>query len=147
MAQVQKTVLLEFSSEQMFNLVDAVERYPEFLPWCNRSEVAFRSEQQTVATVHIDFKAIKSHFTTRNDKERFRSMKIALVDGPFRRLDGFWAFTSLDEQACKVEFSLHYEFSSRLLEKIIGPVFFHITSTFVDAFVKRAREVYGIGHV
>jgi len=66
-----------------------------------------------------------------------------LVDGPFRRLDGVWSFKSLDEHACKVEFSLHYEFSSRLFEKIIGPVFSHIVGTFVDAFVKRARQVYG----
>jgi ribosome-associated toxin RatA of RatAB toxin-antitoxin module len=147
MAQVHKSVLLEFSAEQMFNLVDDVEHYPEFLPWCNRTELKFRDEQDTVATLFIDFKAVKSHFTTRNKKERFSTMKITLVDGPFRRLEGSWLFKPLDEKACKVEFSLNYEFSSRLFEKIIGPVFSHISNSLVDAFVKRARQVYGTANV
>lgn len=147
MAQVHKSVLLEFSAEQMFDLVDAVEGYPEFLPWCSRTELKYRDEQSTVATLFIDFKAVKSHFTTRNQKERCATMKIALVDGPFRRLEGSWLFKPLDEQACKVEFSLNYEFSSRLFEKIIGPVFSHISNSFVDAFVKRARQVYGTANV
>ena len=108
MAQVQKSVLLEFSAEQMFNLVDAVERYPEFLPWCNRTELKFRDDLQTIATLFINFKAVKSHFTTRNEKQAGREMKISLVDGPFRRLDGTWLFKPLDEQACKIEFSLHF---------------------------------------
>lgn len=147
MAQVHKSVLLEFSAQQMFTLVDAVEDYPEFLPWCSRTELKFRDEQNTVATLFIDFKAVKSHFTTRNQKEAHSTMKIALVDGPFRRLEGSWLFKPLDEQACKVEFSLNYEFSSRVFEKIIGPVFSHISNSFVDAFVKRARQVYGTANV
>lgn len=146
MAQVNKSVLLEYSAAQMFDLVDRVEDYPAFLPWCNRIDLKYRDDTKTVATLHIDFKAVRSHFTTSNEKAVPHSMRIALVDGPFRRLEGAWCFRALDEHACKVEFTLDYEFSSRLFEKIIGPVFSHITGSFVDAFVRRARQVYGVSH-
>ena len=143
MAQVNKSVLLEFSAPQMFELVDRIEEYPEFMPWCSRTELKFRNPETTVGTLFIDFKAVKSHFTTSNRKRGHDLMEIALVDGPFRRLEGSWRFLALDEQACKVEFTLNYEFSSRLFERLIGPVFSHITGSFVDAFVRRARQVYG----
>ena len=143
MAQVNKSVLLDYSAPQMFDLVDRIEDYPQFMPWCARTELKFRSTETTVGTLFIDFKAVKSHFTTSNQKTAPHAMDITLVDGPFRRLEGSWRFKALDEQACKIEFSLNYEFSSRLFEKLIGPVFSHITGSFVDAFVKRARQVYG----
>lgn len=143
MAQVNKMVLLEYSARQMFELVDRIEDYPAFLPWCDRTELKFRDDARTIATLFIDFKAVRSHFTTSNQKEAPHRMTIALVDGPFRRLEGAWTFQPLDDQACRVEFRLEYEFSSRLFEKIIGPVFAHITGSFVDAFVRRARQVYG----
>lgn len=146
MAQVEKTVLIEQSAERMFELVDRCEDYPEFLPWCSRTELKFRDEGKTVATLHINYHAVKSHFTTENDKEFPSLMKIRLVDGPFRRLEGAWRFRPLAENACKIEFSLHYEFSSKLFEKVIGPVFGHIANTFVDAFVRRAAQVYGTHH-
>lgn len=143
MASVEKTVLIERTPAEMFDLVDKVERYPEFLPWCNRTELKFRNDSETVATLHINFHAVRSHFTTRNGKVFPAEMIIRLVDGPFRRLEGNWHFRALGDSACKVEFRLHYEFSSRLFEKVIGPVFNHIASTFVDAFVKRADQIYG----
>lgn len=143
MAKINKSVLLEFSDRQMFDLVDRIEDYPAFMPWCARTELKFRNDQLTVGTLFIDFKAVKSHFTTSNRKSSPNTMEIALVDGPFRRLEGSWHFSPLDEQACKVIFSLEYEFSSRLFERLIGPVFSHVTGSFVDAFVQRARQVYG----
>lgn len=103
-------------------------------------------DQRTVATLHINYHSVKSHFTTENDKEIPGAMNIKLVDGPFRRLEGAWRFKALSDKACKVEFQLHYEFSSKLFEKVIGPVFNHIASTFVDAFVRRAGQVYGTRH-
>jgi ribosome-associated toxin RatA of RatAB toxin-antitoxin module len=147
MATVEKSVLIEYSAQQMFELVDRCEDYPQFLPWCCRTELGFRDERCTVATLHINYHAVRSHFTTENDKEIPSWMNIRLVDGPFRRLEGAWHFKALSEQACKIEFRLHYEFSSKLFEKIIGPVFNHIANTFVDAFVKRAGQVYGAGNV
>jgi ribosome-associated toxin RatA of RatAB toxin-antitoxin module len=143
MAMVEKSVLIERSSQQMFDLVDNVEDYPRFLPWCSQTRVEFRDEKKTVATLHINFHSVKSHFTTENEKDIPQRMTIRLVDGPFRRLEGVWRFKRLAENACKIEFQLSYEFSSKMLEKIIGPVFSQITNTFVDAFVKRADDVYG----
>ncbi len=146
MALVEKSVLIEHSAAQMFDLVERCEDYPLFLPWCARSEVQFRDERKTVATLHINYHSIKSHFTTENSKTAPNNLAIRLVDGPFRRLDGNWHFRHLAETACKVEFSLHYDFSSKLFEKAIGPVFNHIANTFVESFVRRAGQVYGAGH-
>lgn len=147
MALVEKSVLIEHSAQQMFDLVDRVEDYPQFLPWCNRTELKFRDATKTAATLFINYHSVKSHFTTENEKESQGSpllMTIRLVDGPFRRLEGVWRFRPLAESACKIEFQLAYEFSSRIFEKVIGPVFSNIANTFVDAFVKRAAQVYGV---
>ena len=143
MAMVEKSLLIERSSKQMFDLVDDVENYPKFLPWCSQTRVEFRDDKKTVATLHIKYHSVKSHFTTENEKEYPLRMSIKLVDGPFRRLEGAWHFKPLAENACKIEFQMSYEFSSKLFEKIIGSVFGHIANTFVEAFVKRADEVYG----
>jgi ribosome-associated toxin RatA of RatAB toxin-antitoxin module len=141
MAQVEKTVLVPYSAEQMFTLVDTAENYPEFLPWCGGVDLKWRTDTSTSATLHINYHGIKQNFTTENAKQFPSRMDIGLVDGPFRRLHGFWQFTALSPTACKIEFELHYEFSNALLEKIIAPVFSHIANTFVDAFVARAEKV------
>lgn len=143
MAMVEKSLLIARSSQQMFDLVDDVESYPEFLPWCNQTKVTFRDDHKTVATLHIKYHSVKSHFTTENHKDYPSTMTIKLVDGPFRRLEGSWHFKALADNACKIEFQLSYEFSSKLFEKIIGSLFSQIANTFVEAFVKRADELYG----
>ena len=143
MAMVEKSVLIERSAQQMFDLVENIEDYPRFLPWCSRTHVEFRDQSKTVATLHINYHGIKSHFSTENEKHYPSHMLIRLTDGPFTHLDGSWNFIPLGDAACKVEFNLHYEFSSRLIEKAVGPVFNHIANTFVDSFVKRAGQVYG----
>jgi ribosome-associated toxin RatA of RatAB toxin-antitoxin module len=147
MALVEKTVLIAQSAERMFDLVDRCEDYPEFLPWCGRTEVKFRDSTKTVATLFVNYHSVTTSFTTENDKAYPESMLIRLIDGPFRRLEGSWHFRALAENACKIEFRLHYEFSSKVFEKVIGPVFSHIANTFVDAFVRRAGQVYGEGNV
>ncbi len=146
MAQVEKSVLIERSAQQMFDLVENIEDYPNFLPWCSQTRIEFRDQVKTVATLHINYLSVKSHFTTENEKVIPQRMTIRLVDGPFRRLEGLWHFKPLTESACKIEFHLAYEFSSKIFEKVIGPVFGQIANTFVDAFVKRADEVYGVSN-
>jgi len=142
MAQVEKTVLVGHSAQRMFDLVDMVERYPEFLPWCGGIDLIQRDEAVTVATLHIDYHRIKQNFTTENHKTYPSKMEIKLKDGPFRHLEGVWRFIPLSDDACKIEFRLNYEFSNAFLEKLIAPVFSHIANTFVDAFVERAEQVY-----
>lgn len=143
MPEVSRSVLVTYSPEQMFALVDAVERYPEFLPWCGGVSLLRRDAQVTRATIQINFHGLKQNFTTENAKRAPAEMRIQLIDGPFRRLEGGWRFTSLAGQGCKVELELNYEYSSRVLEKLVGPVFNRIAATLVEAFVKRAAQVYG----
>ena len=146
MAIVEKSVLIERSSAEMFNLVENIEDYPKFLPWCAKTEIDYRDAVRTVATLHISYLSVRSHFTTENGKQYPHVMSMRLVDGPFRRLEGQWNFRALSENACKIEFRLAYEFSSKIFEKVIGPVFGQIADTFVDAFVRRADVVYGEKH-
>jgi ribosome-associated toxin RatA of RatAB toxin-antitoxin module len=142
MAQVEKTVLVGHSAQRMFDLVDMVELYPEFLPWCGGIDILQRDDAVTVATLHIDYHHIKQNFTTENHKIYPTLMDIKLKDGPFRHLEGIWRFIPLSDDACKIDFRLNYEFSNAFLEKLISPVFSHIANTFVDAFVERAEQVY-----
>jgi ribosome-associated toxin RatA of RatAB toxin-antitoxin module len=142
MALVEKTVIVPHSAEQMFKLVDSVEDYPKFLPWCGGSSVDAMDGEIMHATVHIDYHHIKQSFSTRNSRSIPSRIDIALVNGPFRHLDGEWLFIALTPTACKIDFRLHYEFSSKLLEKLVGPVFHYIADSFVDAFIHRADKVY-----
>ncbi len=143
MALVEKSILIMRTPEQMFALVDQVEDYPHFLPWCGGVEVLARDAEKTAARIHIDYRGIRTHFATENSKQPPHLMTLHFREGPFRRLDGCWRFTRLGDNGCKIEFRLHYEFSSRLLEKALGPLFGHIVNTFVDSFVKRAHQIHG----
>ena len=142
MALVEKSVLVEYSAERMYGLVDDVERYPEFLPWCGGTEVELRDVTLTRAAILIDYHGIKQSFKTENHTQPPERIEIRLVSGPFHRLDGSWRFTPLSSQACKIDFRLQYEFSNRLLEKLVGPVFKHIANTLLDAFLRRAEQLY-----
>ena len=143
MPEVSRSVLVGFTPEQMFGLVDAVEEYPRFLPWCGGATVLHRDEHLTRAALLINYHGIRQGFTTENAKREPVEMLIRLVEGPFRSLDGSWRFTGLAGRGCKVELNLRYEFSSRILEKLVGPVFNHIADTLVDAFARRAEQIYG----
>ena len=143
MAVVHKTVFLGYSAEQMFDLVAKVEDYPTFLPWCGGVKVVEKTDDTLVACVVIAFHGVKQSFTTRNHNVRPTQMTMKLVDGPFKVMDGTWTFKALRADACKVEFDLKYEFSSMLLEQLIGPVFGMIANSMVDSFCKRAETVYG----
>jgi ribosome-associated toxin RatA of RatAB toxin-antitoxin module len=143
MAVVHKSVLLAYSAEQMFVLVERVEDYPKFLPWCGDTAVQRLDGNKVVATIGINYRGVKQSFTTENINSPSSSINMVLVQGPFKHLHGEWSFKSLRTDACKVEFQLQYEFSSKLLEQIIGPVFNMITNSFVDSFCKRAEVVYG----
>ena len=143
MPEISHTVLVEFTPRQMFSLVDTVEDYPKFLPWCGGATLAHRDSDTTRATLLINYRGIRRSFTTENVKREPVTMQIRLVEGPFSKLNGSWLFTDLAGRGCKIDFRLHNEFAGRLLDRLIGPVFHHIASTLVEAFVKRAEQVYG----
>lgn len=143
MPSINRSALVPYSAEQMFQLVDDITAYPEFLPWCGGAEEHKRDETQVQASVTIEKGAINKVFTTQNTLERPRLIKLTLVDGPFKKLHGFWRFDALSEQACKITLELEFEFSNRLVGMAVGPVFNQVANTFVDSFVERARSVYG----
>jgi ribosome-associated toxin RatA of RatAB toxin-antitoxin module len=143
MALVEKSVLVPHSAEQMYALVEQVELYPRFLPWCSGTTVEYRDGKVTRAAVSVDFRGLKQTFRTENQTRPHELIEIRLLSGPFRSLDGAWRFTALSPQACRIDFRLHYEFSTRLLERPAAPVFGFIANSLVDAFVKRAERLYG----
>ena len=138
MSEVTRTVIVGHTPAEMFDLIDAVEAYPQFLPWCGGATVLHRDPAVTRATLLINFHGIRQSFTTENAKRAPHEIRMRLVDGPFRSLDGAWRLSPLGAAGCKIEFHLEYEFASRLLERLVGPVFDHIAGTLVEAFVKRA---------
>jgi ribosome-associated toxin RatA of RatAB toxin-antitoxin module len=143
MHKVQRSVLVPHSDAQMFDLVAGVEHYPEFMPWCGGAEVRSRDEHGMQASIVISFAGIKQRFTTRNTHVFPARIDLQLVDGPFSMLVGHWQFQALAADACKVLFTMEYEFSNRALEALVGPVFNRIATSFIDSFTKRAQAVYG----
>jgi ribosome-associated toxin RatA of RatAB toxin-antitoxin module len=155
MKHVKKSVLLWYTPHEIYRLVVDVEKYPEFLPWCERVEVLSRDDQGPTARLHLAYSGIRHAFTTKNVQTPDESVHIALVDGPFSLLDGLWRFVPLplplrasaggadNNVACKIEFEMRYEFSNVVLEAAISPVFDRIANTFVDSFVRRAEQVHG----
>ena len=145
MKTVHKSVLIWFSAQEMFALVTDIERYPQFLPWCDQASVLDQHEHGMTARVGISIGGIRQGFTTRNLHTCGRQVQMQLVEGPFSRLDGQWNFSPLGEKerACKIEFTLRYDFDSAALAALVGPVFDKIAGSLVDAFVKRANQVYG----
>jgi ribosome-associated toxin RatA of RatAB toxin-antitoxin module len=144
MKTIHKSVLIWFSADEMFSLVTDVDRYPQFLPWCDQASVLSQEEQAMTARVGISFGGIRQSFTTRNAHLPGRQIHMELVEGPFSKLEGQWDFTPLGDgqRACKIDFSLRYDFNSMALAAIVGPVFDKIAGSLVDAFVKRANQVY-----
>ncbi len=144
MPEIARSALVDQPPARMFALVDAVEDYPRFLPWCGGAAVLHRDAATTRARIDIDYRGIRQSFTTENAKRPPEEILITLVEGPFRTLEGSWRFTALGAHGCKVELRLKYEFSSSLLERLVGPVFDHIAATLVEAFVKRAGQGGGV---
>jgi ribosome-associated toxin RatA of RatAB toxin-antitoxin module len=141
--EVRKSMLVAYSAESMFDLIEAAEHYPAFLPWCAGATILARDESVVIAKVSVDYHGLRLNFTTRNPKRRPESMAITLEQGPFRRFEGHWRLTPLAASACKIEFALAYEFDGAIARTLAGPVFARIADTLIDAFVARADSVLG----
>lgn len=143
MPNVNKSALVPFSADQMYKLVEDVNSYHEFLPWCSASEEIQRENDVIVGSVTIAKGGVNKKFTTRNLLQKNKMIEVSLVDGPFKHLHGFWRFDALKADACKVSLDLEYEFSSKILGMVVGPVFNQVANSMVDSFVKEAKSVYG----
>jgi len=143
MAIINKSALVRYSASQMYELVDDIDAYPEFLPWCKNATVLSRDEDEVHATLALSRGGIHKTFTTCNRLQKGKMIEMRLVDGPFQHLEGFWRFEKLGEGACKVSLDLEFEFSNRLLDVTLGPIFNQIANSLVDAFCERAVNSYG----
>jgi ribosome-associated toxin RatA of RatAB toxin-antitoxin module len=145
MRRVNRSALVPYSAEQMFALVEDVEAYPSFLPWCNDVEVHSRDGDVVEVTLELHKGRLSKRFRTRNTLHRCDAMDLALIGGPFRQLSGGWRFQQLGEEGSKVALKLEFEFDSRMLDMVIGAYFEDICNKLVDAFTRRANVIYGCG--
>ena len=143
MAAITRSALVGYGAHQMYALVEKIEAYPEFLPWCRSAEIIERRENSTTAKLSVGLKGISQSFTTENLNRPGESISMRLVEGPFKSFGASWKFIALGDRASRIEFTMDYQLSAGLLAKVLGPLFDHIANTMVDAFHKRAQSVYG----
>lgn len=142
MRRVSRSALVPYSAQQMFDLVADVAAYPEFLPWCTFAEVHERGAEQLRASIGLGFSKLNTHFTTCNTLSAPDSMTMQLVDGPFRSLLGQWEFRQLGEAGCEVDLRVEFEFAGTAQDLLFGAGFEKICNQLIDAFVRRADELY-----
>ncbi|MBD3821826.1 MAG: type II toxin-antitoxin system RatA family toxin [Thiotrichales bacterium] len=143
MKKITRSALLPYAALEVYNIVNDVASYPEFLPWCGGAEVLESTETSMLASVTIAKAGLKQTFVTRNELAPGEFIKMQLVEGPFSHLTGKWEFKVLDERACKISFELVFEVSHPLLKAALGAVFEQIASTMVQSFCERAKQLYG----
>jgi len=140
---IAKSALVPYHASQMYQLVDDIPAYTEFLPWCHSAEEVARSANQVEARLDIAYSGFHKSFTTRNRLLHCSQIEIELVEGPFKHLQGVWRFEQLGDAGSRISLDLSFEFSSSLLGMTFGPVFNKIASNLMDAFIKRAKQKYG----
>jgi len=143
MKRITRSAIVEHSAGELYALVEAIETYPGFLPWCIEARVLERDSSFTKATITAGMGGVRQSFTTRNENQPGKAIDMSLVEGPFRQFAAAWRFGALAADACRIDFSLQYEFSSRALARLLEPLFERIADSMVDAFARRADEVYG----
>ena len=143
MESVDRSALVPYTPQEMFELVSDIESYPRFLPWCRGARILSRDVDEVRASIEFAVGGVTRSFTTRNRHQVNKMIVMHLVDGPFSRLDGFWRFDPLGEEGSKIALFLEYDFANRMLGLVVGPVFGQIANTLVDAFQQRAVENYG----
>lgn len=142
MTVIKRSKVVSHTATQMYDLVNDIKSYPEFLPWCTRSEVLSSDEDEIKAELTLSKGGLEKSFTTCNRLQKNKMIEVRLVSGPFKQLEGFWRFEALDDTSCKVSLDLEFEFSNFLVGMALGPIFNQITNSLVDAFCDRAVTLY-----
>lgn len=143
MTVITKTAVVPYSAEQMYNLVNDIESYPEFLPWCSNTRVYDRTDAGLRASLTMSTAHISQSFSTENTMQPGRRIDVHLLTGPFKYLRGHWWFEPVDNNSCRVSLEMEFEFKSRLVKMALSKVFHHIVNSLVDSFSERAAQVYG----
>ncbi|WP_296178922.1 type II toxin-antitoxin system RatA family toxin [Pseudomonas sp. UBA1879] len=140
---IQRSALLPYPAEALYDLVNDVARYSEFLPWCSGAKVLEQSDTSMRARVEVAKGGLSQHFVTRNTLTPGQTIEMNLEEGPFSQLHGVWTFKVLNEKACKISLDLSFEYSGSIVRATLGPLFNQAANTLVDAFCQRAKELYG----
>jgi ribosome-associated toxin RatA of RatAB toxin-antitoxin module len=140
---ISKSALVPYTPAEMFALVSDVPAYPDFLPWCSGARVLSSTGDEVRATLELSKGGVHKSFTTLNRHQHNKMIEVRLLEGPFRKLEGYWRFDPLGEHGCKVSLDLEFEFASRVLDLVVGPVFNQAANTLVESFQQRAVSVYG----
>lgn len=140
---LKRSALVPHTPKQMFELVNGIDDYPRFLPWCHQSSIISKTDTEIVASLEIAWKGIHKSFTTKNTLTPYNEIRMNLVEGPLKHMEGIWQFHPIDQHGCKVLLDLEFEFMGNITDIIFQPIFQHIANSLVDAFIKRATELYG----
>jgi len=140
--KISKQANVMYSAKQMYTLVNDIKSYPEFLPWCTATKMLEDKGDSLIASVSVSLGKLKQTFTTRNVMQADTSINMELVEGPFKELSGYWQFQDVND-GCSVSLDMQFEFKNKIMKHAFGPAFKKITNSMVEAFVERARVVYG----
>jgi len=143
MTEISKAAVVPYTSEEMYVLVNDIESYPMFLPWCTAAKILSQQEDSLTAKLSMALGKIKQSFTTENTMQEGSRIDIRLIEGPFKHLSGYWRFIQEDKQSCNIHLHMHFEFKNRIIKQILGQAFYKVVDTMVDSFVQRAQQVYG----
>jgi len=140
---IERSALIAFPAADVYALVNDVEQYPEFLPWCSRADVLSTSATEVVARIDIAVRGRRETLVTRNRLTPPNAIDLEMQQGPFRRLNGRWVFTPLGDAGCRVDLEISFELANRLVGAFAAPFLHRIADRVVDAFATRARETLG----
>ena len=143
MTEISKATVVPYTPEEMYVLVNDIESYPAFLPWCSAAKILTQQEESLTATLSLALGKIKQSFTTENTMQDGSRIEMQLVDGPFKHLSGYWKFNPEDEQSCHIQLHMNFEFKNKIIKHTLGKVFYKVMDSLVDSFVQRAQEIYG----
>ena len=143
MTEISKTTVVPYTPEEMYVLVNDIESYPVFLPWCTAAKILSQQEESLTATLSLALGKIKQSFTTENTMQDGSRIDMQLIEGPFKHLSGYWRFIQEDEQSCYVQLHMHFEFKNKIIKHTLGKAFYKVMDTLVDSFVQRAQQIYG----
>jgi len=143
MTEISKTTVVPYTSDEMYVLVNDIESYPIFLPWCTEAKILSQQEDSVTAKLSLALGKIKQSFTTENTMQDGSRIDMKLIEGPFKHLSGYWRFIQEDEQSCHIHLHMHFEFKNKIIKHTIGKAFYNVMDTLVDSFVQRAQRIYG----
>ena len=143
MTEISKTTVVPYTPEEMYVLVNDIESYPAFLPWCSAAKILTQQDESLTATLSLALGKIKQSFTTENTMQDGSRIEIQLIEGPFKHLSGYWKFNPEDEQSCHIQLHMDFEFKNKIIKHTLGKAFYKVMDSLVESFAQRAQQVYG----